>query len=65
VFRPPETEPFCADLDALDQIALRNHADQLRVDIDDRERADAVTHHRIGRDLNGVSGPMTNSYPRT
>ena len=45
-----------ADLDAPDQIALRDDADQIRTYIDDRESADAVADHRIGRDLNGDVG---------
>src|SRR6516164_1448872 len=68
-FDLPGTEPFGADLDAPDQIALRNDADQLRVDIDDGERPDAVSDHRNGRDLNGNIGanrdnPTNHHVPR-
>ena len=61
--------PFSADLDAPDQIAFRNDADQPCVDIDDRERAYAVTDHRIGRDLNRDIGanrdnPTNHHVPR-
>src|SRR6516165_2363277 len=69
VARHKWTAPFGTDLDAPDQIALRNDPDQLHVDIDDRERADAVSDHRIGRDLNGDIGanrdnPTNHHVPR-